>query len=162
MTLVRPILEYGCVIFDACTQADTQLMEAVQYEAARICSGAIWNTNRISLLNEMGWDLLETRRKYFKTVLLFKMKNNMTPPYLSNILVSTVSDVHRYPLRNFHHFRPPRVCTTRYKRSFLPSTIDFWNKLPMDITLYTELPQFKRAVTPHMLKSKSPVFWKIG
>lgn len=162
ITLVRPILEYGSVIFDACTQADAQLMETVQYEAARICTGAIWNTNRNSLLSEMGWDLLETRRKISKLVLLFKMKNDLAPSYLSNILVSTVSDMHRYPLRNAHHFRPPRVNTSRYKRSFLPSTINLWNQLPMNIILQPDLLQFKRAVTFHLLNTKSPPFWRIG
>ena len=59
ITLIRPILEYGCVIFDACSMSDCKLLETVQYDAARICTGAMWN----SLLNELGWETLETRRK---------------------------------------------------------------------------------------------------
>ena len=90
------------------------------------------------------------------------MKNNLTPPYLSNILVSTVSEVHSYPLRNAHHFRPPKVKTSRYQRSFLPSTINLWNQLPSDIMLLPDILQFKRAVTLHLFNNKSPAFWRIG
>ena len=66
LILIQPILEYGSVIFDACTQADCQLIESVQYDAVRICTGAIWYTNRTTMLNEMGWETLETRRKLSK------------------------------------------------------------------------------------------------
>ena len=32
--LIRPILEYGCVMFDACSMSDCKLLETVQYAAA--------------------------------------------------------------------------------------------------------------------------------
>ena len=162
LTLIRPILEYGCVIFDACSLADTQLLESVQYNAARTCTGAIWNTNRTLLLNDMGWETLETRRKSIKLTLLFKMKNNLVPPYLSQILTPLVSSVHNYPLRNVHQFRIPKVVTARYKRAFLPSTISLWNQLPVDVTSHTDLPVFKRAVMSFLFHQKSPAHWRIG
>ena len=83
VTLIRPILEYGCVIFDACSQSDSQLLESVQYDAARICTGAFWNTNRASLLNELGWETLETRRMCVRLNLLYKMINELVPPICS-------------------------------------------------------------------------------
>ena len=79
-TLVHPILEYGCDIFDACCQSDSQLMESVQYDAAWVCTGAIWNTNRISILHELGWEKLETRRKLSKLMLLLRLEIILLPP----------------------------------------------------------------------------------
>ena len=43
-TMVRPILEHGCVFFDSCTAHDCDLLESVQYDAAGVCTGALWNT----------------------------------------------------------------------------------------------------------------------
>ena len=161
-TLVRPILEYGCEIFDACSQSDSQLMESVQYDAARVCTGAIWNTNRISILHELGWETLETRRKLSRLMLLFKIRNNLAPSYLSNIVVQLVSDVHNYPLRNSHLFRQPRVNTSRYQRAFIPSTINLWNQLPSDVISITNLTQFKRAIILHLFCPKPPAYFSVG
>ena len=59
-TFVRPILEYGCILFDGCSLSDQRLLESVQYEAARVCTGAFLNTKRESLLEELGWETLHT------------------------------------------------------------------------------------------------------
>ena len=39
---------------------------SVQYEAARLVTGAIKGTNRLSMLQELSWDLLKTRRQIHK------------------------------------------------------------------------------------------------
>ena len=36
-TMIRPILEYGCMLFDSCSTRDYDLLESVQYDAARGC-----------------------------------------------------------------------------------------------------------------------------
>ena len=56
--MVRPILEYGCVLFDNCTINLANALESVQFEAARICLGAQRLTPRHLLLNELGWPTL--------------------------------------------------------------------------------------------------------
>ena len=161
-TIVRPILEYGCVLFDGCTQSDSQLIKSIQYQAARICSGALWNTNKESLLSEMGWDTLYSRRQYFKILVLYKMYHGLVPPYLSDIPLSLVSNVQSYSLRNAHHIRPPKTRTSRYARSFLPATIDVWNSLPRELTSIDNFPQFKVALATHLFITKSPIYWKFG
>ena len=152
----------GVDLFDACSQTDAQSLESVQYDAARICTGAFWNTNRVSLLSELGWGTLETRRMLVRLNLLFKMINGHVPSYLSMILTPLVSSVHHYPLRNTHHLRLPTVTTSRYQKAFLPSTIKLWNQLPVEIISLTDLSQFKRAVTAHLFQQKAPAHWNFG
>ena len=72
--LVRPILEYGSLLL-----SDQRLLESVQYEAARVCTGAFWNTKRESLLEQLGWETLHTHRQYFKSIFLFKIKHKLVP-----------------------------------------------------------------------------------
>ena len=70
-TVVLPIMEYGCILFDNCSKADQDLLESVQLSAARVCTGALQNTSKIKLLDELGWATLAVRRKYFKLVMFF-------------------------------------------------------------------------------------------
>ena len=84
--MIRPILEYGCVLFDNCTMDLTNSLESVQYEAARICLGALKRTPRHLLLNELGWPTLARRRQYYKLILFYKMANRLTPAYLSDLV----------------------------------------------------------------------------
>ena len=56
LSMLRPILEDGRVLFDGCTQELSDLMEGIQFEAARICTGAMKSTSRARLLAEVGWE----------------------------------------------------------------------------------------------------------
>ena len=58
---IRPILEYGGIVWDNCTKEESNLIESIQYDAARIVSGLRRGTPRWKLYNEQGWDSLENR-----------------------------------------------------------------------------------------------------
>ena len=50
-SIARPIVEYANVIWDDCTINESdQLLENVQYEAARVVSGAMRGTGRARIL----------------------------------------------------------------------------------------------------------------
>ncbi len=55
ITFTRPILEYGDVIYDACSIEDTTKLEKVQLEAARIVTGTKFRTSSNKLYLELGW-----------------------------------------------------------------------------------------------------------
>ena len=90
ITIIRPILEYGCILYDNCTRQESELLESVQYEAARVCIGALLNTSKIKLLQELR---LSKRRRYYKLYTLFKIRNYHVPPYISQSRLLLVSDV---------------------------------------------------------------------
>ena len=62
-TFVRPLLEYGDILFDSCTKELSDKLESVQLEAARLVTGAKRYTSHQALYNELGWITLENRRK---------------------------------------------------------------------------------------------------
>ena len=64
--MVRSCLEYADVVWDGCNETDSDLLEQLQYEAARLVTGAIKGTFRESLLNELAWVKLKERRLYHK------------------------------------------------------------------------------------------------
>ena len=57
------ILEYGCELWDDCCIRDTQILECLQLEAARIVTGLPIHSSAKSLYFETGWSKLEDRRK---------------------------------------------------------------------------------------------------
>ena len=62
---IRPILEYGDVIWDNCAQYEKNEIEKIQLEAARIATGTTNLIPIITLYKETGWDTHEKRKKKF-------------------------------------------------------------------------------------------------
>ena len=130
LTFIRPLLEYGDILFDNCTQNEKSSIEKIQHEAARIVTGATKLVSIEKLNKEVGWESLETRRRNHKLTLFYKMINNQTPAYLSDLIPLTVGDNSRYPLRNSNNIQTINARTNHYHNSFLPSVIREWNNTP--------------------------------
>ena len=67
------LLEYSNVVWDNCTQYESNDLEKIQNEAARIVTGATKLTSLQSLYIETGWESLASRRQKSKLVLFYKM-----------------------------------------------------------------------------------------
>ena len=89
-------MEYGDVFWDGCTDGESDLLEFVQYEAAKIVMGAMKGTSRHSLMQEIGWEDMKTRRSIHKLIFYFKIINNLTPNYLKGLLPPQVFERTHY------------------------------------------------------------------
>ncbi|CAC5401731.1 unnamed protein product [Mytilus coruscus] len=67
---VRSLLDYADVIYDNCSIADSANIEHVQRRACIISTGAIRVTKHVTLLKEVGLELLKTRRKVHRLTYL--------------------------------------------------------------------------------------------
>ena len=84
-------MEYADVVWDGCSaESVSDLLESVQYESAKVVTDAMRGTGPQRLLEELAWEDLKTRRSIHKLVLFFKMVNNLTPSYLSDLLTLAV------------------------------------------------------------------------
>ena len=90
-TFIRPLLEYSDVIWDNCTRYEKQELDKIQNEAARIATGATKLISLENLQDEVKWQPLQKRRDNHKLTLFYKMNNNITPSYLSDLVPGTVS-----------------------------------------------------------------------
>ena len=140
---IRPLLEYGDVIWNNCTLQDKYELDKIQNEAARIATGTTKLVSLNSLHKEVGWESLEERRQKHKLTLFYKMIHQLTPLYLSSLIPQSVSNISRYNLRNSSDLQTINTRTNLYYRSFLPSTIREWNNLP---------PEAKQSVTVNSFK----------
>ena len=102
-------------------------VERIQYQAALAVTGTWQGSNRAKLYEELGWETLSDRRWCRRILQICKIKNNMTPPYLSDKLPPIRRLLSR--LGNTNTFHEIRCKTSRYKNSFFPDAINSWNNI---------------------------------
>ena len=88
LSVIRPLLEYGNTVWDNCSQQLKADIEHIQIEAARMVSGATKLCNIEHLPTDLNWETLAERRRQYKLIKFYKMKNYLTAYmyYLSSII----------------------------------------------------------------------------
>ena len=134
ISFIRPILEYGDAVWDKCTQQEKQDIEKIQIVAARIVTGTTKLVSIHSLYVETGWETLETRRNNHKLTLFFKIADDLCPPYLSDLVPTTVNNSSNFNLRNSNNIHLVNAHTSLYYslyyNSLLPPAVRDWNTIP--------------------------------
>ncbi|MCG7868088.1 MAG: reverse transcriptase family protein [Candidatus Thiodiazotropha taylori] len=142
-TFIRPLLEYGNIVWDNCTMENKRIVENIQLEAARLITGGTKLCSIQKLYDDTKWETLEKRRSKQKLYQIYKMINGLSPQYLQQLIPYRVMQVNRYPVRNSQNFSIPLSRTVFYSSSFLPSTLREWNALSQDTKNATSLSSFK-------------------
>ena len=137
---IRPHLDYADVIYHNQRTDLMNLVDQVQYKAALITSGCWKGTSRERLYDELGWESLSDRRWVRRLTLFYKIKNGLTPSYLSeHITINSNSNI------NFRNkiIVPPFARTERYANSFFPYSIKIWNNLDISVKSLPSISSFK-------------------
>jgi len=149
MSFVLPTLEYGDQLWDSACDQDLKKLDRVHVRAMRIITGA---TNRSSvelLYRDLGWNTLAQRRTIHRLKLYFKIMNNQTPTYLSDLMPEAAHERNVYPIRNRHDMTLFRTRSATFYKSFFPSTTRDWNNLPIVIRQAPCLHSFSRMLGVH-------------
>ena len=147
LSFIRPILEYADIVWDGCTEIESNRLEGIQKEAARIVTGLTRSAKTDNLYTEVGWIPLAERRKEHKLITFFKIVNGFAPTYLIELLPNLVGHNLQYNLRNSLDFSEPFCRLDINKQSFFPSSVLLWNNLPNHIKEINTLSLFKRSIT---------------
>lgn len=152
ISYVRPILEYASVVWDGCTVYEKTRLEQIQYEAARIVTGLTRSVSINNLVKEIGWLSLSERRSFQKAVLMYKIKNGIAPVYVCNLMPPLVADRTSYNLRNVEDITVLNRRTELFSKSFIPSTTNYWNNLPLSIRNADSVNSFKSQLKASIFK----------
>jgi hypothetical protein len=117
----------------------------VQRRAARYVSRRNHNTSSVTaMLEPIGWESLESRRKKLQLITLFKTTKGFVdiPPYL--YLRPNTGRTRAGQTNSFHI---QTICTDSLKHSFFPATIKLWNSLPASTAEAPDLTSFKRELS---------------
>ena len=93
-------MEYGDIIWNNCHDCDSALLDSVQYEAARLVTGAIKGTSSARLYKELPWESLSSRKKLQILSQFYKIAKNLAPYYFSELLPKLLGQ--GKTLHNFH------------------------------------------------------------
>ena len=155
LSYIKPILEYADVVWDGCSIDNTDRLERIQLEAARIVTGLTRSTHLERLYSEVGWFPLSQHRKERKLTTLYKIIHGLAPSYLTDLLPQTIASNLGYNLRNRQDYIEPRCRLELYKRSFFPSSISLWNSLQIEIRAIDSLNSFKKVISKEVSKVPS-------
>ena len=159
LTFIRPILEYGDVIWNNCTQYEKDELEKIQTVAARIAIGATKLISLNALFSEIQWETLHDRRHNHQLILFYKINNHLAPEYLTSLIQRPVAAASRYNLRNSNSLQTIHARTNLDYQSFLPSAIRGWNNLPIKIKKNDSVNSFKNNL---FKKQPAPKYYYIG
>jgi hypothetical protein len=160
---IRPLLEYGSVIFSDSCSSDALKLDQIQNQAALICTGALFTTNRSHLIEELSWPSLGDRRNEMRACIAYKALHDMAPKYLSDIYTRYIpNENQRYPARHRLNLLIPKCRTERFRRSFLPMSIRLWNSFDKSFTLTWPYKKFRALLKKRYRSKQSPVWYYTG
>ena len=155
LALVRPVLEYGCVVWDSCLKAEAVSLERLQLAVAR----ATLRVSRRSLSNhvvlaQLGWPTLAWRRRRFKLLYLWKLLHGEGPPMLAKRVPQSAAARSERCLRNSLSLAFP-LCNSSWRlKTFLPSSIALWNTLPVSVSSTSSASSFLRHLDVFLAADK--------
>jgi hypothetical protein len=77
-TLVRPLLEYACTVWDQFINVNIQKLESVQRRSARFVMNDYRQTSSVkTMLNTLQWQPLAERRTRCQAVMMYRIVNGL-------------------------------------------------------------------------------------
>ena len=142
-TFFRPTIEYAAAVWDPPTQRNINALERVQRRGARFVMNNYQQTSSVtSMMSQLGWEELRLRRARIKTILLFKIVNNLVDIPPEPFLIPTGAITRGHNIR----FLQPHTRTINMQYSFFQSAIRTWNTLPQQLASMTSLEGFRQVL----------------
>ncbi|XP_070196664.1 uncharacterized protein [Littorina saxatilis] len=134
-SLVRPIVEYACTVWDPHKIKEVSQIEKVQRRAARFVLNRHKQTASVDdMLNELEWPSLEERRKEARLSMLKKITSGSAHVRCEELHLLAPRARRGVPTERQQFKRIPARTNYR-KNSFLPRTIRDWNETPSSLLL---------------------------
>ena len=137
---IRPHQGYGDIIYDQLNNNRlSEKIESIQYSTALAITGAIWGTSREIVSGVRPWIFERQLRWLRRLCYLYKVLSTKLPAYFYELIP---------PIINSHHnpgcYRALYCWTDLFQNSFLPFSINKWNKLDPDKIFPKKLLNFIR------------------
>ena len=135
-SIVRPCLEYACVVWNPHTIKDCALLDTVQNRAARWIMKSHWDSETLKWTKssrdcvlDLKWPTLSTRRIFLTCLFLFNVIHEGVISKLKDHLLPQ-SNITRNHKLSFHTISST---INSYRYSLLVNGMFLWNKIPSDV-----------------------------
>ena len=159
---IRSIFEYASEVWDNCGVGNSNKLDQLQLEAARIVTGLPIFASSILIYKELSWESLTERRKRRKLQMFYNIQNNNAPRYLCDSIPPTIQSTTVYPLRNGSDIIIPFCRLSITCDSFIPSTIRQWNSLNPSLRNMESIAKFKTELRKQKDNRQVPKHFEIG
>ena len=126
------MLEYASTVWDGCSAQNSDILDKIQNEAARIVTGLTRSVSLDRLYREYGWLSLAERKRQQKLNFMFKVHHGQVSTYISDLIPLLVREISNYPLRNINNysatfasteFLRDQVSRHQYRFGMLPTIV---------------------------------------
>ena len=134
--LIKPILEYCCMVWGNCTVDNLQRVLRLQKRCARLILDAGTHENSVKLFNKLDWLPINDIIRIKKLCRLHKINQGHCPAY-SNNYIECVSNTHNYNTRSVsnNNITTPACKKNSALRTFHSSACRLWNTLDAKLGL---------------------------
>ena len=157
-SFVASTMNYGIEVWGGSFDSHLLKLEQIIVDGMRLISGATAKSNIANLYEETSWKSFSTRRDNAACIMMFKMKNNMVPNYLAELLPLENKQLTVHNLRNKRNLKMPLIKTEVLKRSFIPTAVTLWNKLSFEVREANTLSIF-RSKLKNMFKIPNVLYY---
>ena len=140
---VSSTMYYGVEVWGGSYDSHLLKLEQLIVDGMRLVTGATARSNISKLFRETCWSSFGEKRDEAMLIMMFKVKNNLAPNYLTELLPPENRDQNRYNLRNSNNVKIPLHRGETIIRSFIPTAIKLWNRLELDTRNSKTLTTFK-------------------
>ena len=125
-SLVQPHLDFCSSVWGSCSKSLSQKLQKLQNRTARVITFSNYDRITDELSRMVNWIKLDRQRLVNKSIMMYKIVNNMVPEYLSSRFVFR-SDTLTYNLRDSNGtLAIPQPRTNYCKRSLSYSGVVLW------------------------------------
>ena len=107
-------MEYGDVIWADGNIGDLDKLDTAHKNVARVVMGATARYDTSTLMNDVAWPMLVSRRRIHRLTMFYQIVNGLSPPYLRDLLPARVGERSRYNMRTGQNFTVPLCRTNTY------------------------------------------------
>jgi hypothetical protein len=142
--VVTSRLIYLIQLWGGCPDYLLNFLQTLQNRAARlVCNEGIYTPVK-KLLSDCGWMSVRQLVAYHRVLLLFKIKQEGKPRYFEGKFTSNSNPLYRTRFQDDGGIRKERIYQhDESKSSFVPSSIDIWNNLPVHLRKSENVKVFK-------------------
>ena len=100
MSYLPPVVEYASVVWDGCSERDSQTLQNIQNEVVHLVTGLTRSVLLENLYKECGWLTLSQRRQQHKLSFMHNVNAGLLLLYISDLIPPLVSEILDCSLRN--------------------------------------------------------------
>ena len=158
---VRSVIDYAMTVyFGALSEAGKNRLSRIQYQAAKVVSGALHFSSAKKLFLDLGWETLQDRYDFLGLTLFYKIHNNMTRPLVRQCMPEPNTN-NQYNLRNSLPYRQYKYHNKQFSNSYFPYFTKKFCKLKPNIRCQRDIEDFKMSLRA-LIKPKRYKFFSFG